>query len=332
VSEAQPDPKTDCLICRRKNIEFNTSVGYAVSVCPRCGLWLALPAEPGAGEALQYRLHHPDPKMEARRRARLSHLVRQQQRPVWTPIGVPIAMLDLWDLDKALPSPAEQANNLILWVGDHLDSYSDMTAAQAANAPEIAAWVGAPLLANDFESVSWLIEHIPQSLLWRSVLSGLTRLSLTLAGWERHEALRRTVRENGRAFLAMAFRDELKPVVADCFKPAVAAAGFTLESMLDNPTAGQIDDQMRVAMRTSRFVVADLTHGNQGAYWEAGFAEGLGRPVIYTCRKVEWDAQKVHFDTNHLSTIVWDPENLADAAARLTAMIRATLPTEAKMD
>jgi nucleoside 2-deoxyribosyltransferase len=46
----------------------------------------------------------------------------------------------------------------------------------------------------------------------------------------------------------------------------------------------QIDDQMRVALRTSRFVVADLTRGNRGAYWEAGFAEGLGRPVIYTCR------------------------------------------------
>ena len=28
-----------------------------------------------------------------------------------------------------------------------------------------------------------------------------------------------------------------------------------------------------------------FTHGDPGAYWEAGFAEGLGKPVIYTCEK-----------------------------------------------
>jgi hypothetical protein len=39
----------------------------------------------------------------------------------------------------------------------------------------------------------------------------------------------------------------------------------------------------------------------------------------------------VHFDTNHHLTVIWDPENLQDAAARLTATIRATLPAEAQM-
>jgi nucleoside 2-deoxyribosyltransferase len=77
-------------------------------------------------------------------------------------------------------------------------------------------------------------------------------------------------------------------------------------------------------------VIADL-HDNNGAYWEAGFAEGLGRPVIYTCRKQKWDATKSHFDTSHLNTIVWDPGILGDAAAGLTATMRNTLPAEAKM-
>jgi hypothetical protein len=87
-----------------------------------------------------------------------------------------------------------------------------------------------------------------------------------------------------------------------------------------------------VALRTSRFVVSDLSYqNNYGAYWEAGFAEGLGRPVIYTCRKEEWDERKTHFDTNHLNTIIWDPDKLDDAALRLIATIRATLPAEAKM-
>ena len=107
--------------------------------------------------------------------------------------------------------------------------------------------------------------------------------------------------------------------------------------LTDGQPAGSIDDQLRVALRTSRFVIADLTRDNNGAYWEAGFAEGLGRPVIYTCRKNEWDQRdqpselKVHFDTNHHLTVIWDPENLQDAATRLTATIRNTLPAEAKM-
>ena len=155
---------------------------------------------------------------------------------------------------------------------------------------------------------------------------------LYMAGWERYEALKHAQVESHTAFMAMQFGDEeLNRVVSDCFKPAVEAAGFTLRDLRDGQRAGLIDDQLRVALRTARFVMADLTHGNNGAYWEAGFAEGLGRPVIYTCRKMEWKEGKSHFDTSHLNTIIWDPENLGDAATRLTATIRATLPAEAKM-
>jgi hypothetical protein len=57
----------------------------------------------------------------------------------------------------------------------------------------------------------------------------------------------------------------------------------------------------------------------------------LGRPVIYTCRKKEWGEGTAHFDTSHLNTIIWEPDKLEDAATRLTATIRATLPAEAKM-
>lgn len=131
--------------------------------------------------------------------------------------------------------------------------------------------------------------------------------------------------------MAMKFDNELQRVVDSHFKPAVARAGFELRLLTDGQPAGLIDDQLRVALRNSRFVIADLTHRNEGAYWEAGFAEGLGRPVIYTCRKREWDERKSHFDTNHLATIIWDPDNLQAASTQLTAMIRATLPSEAKM-
>jgi hypothetical protein len=88
--------------------------------------------------------------------------------------------------------------------------------------------------------------------------------------------------------MAMKFGDAtLNDVVENHFRPAVARAGFNLRLLTDEQPAGLIDDQLRAAILGSRFLISDLTHGNQGAYWEAGFAEGLGLPVVYTCSKMQ---------------------------------------------
>jgi hypothetical protein len=52
--------------------------------------------------------------------------------------------------------------------------------------------------------------------------------------------------------------------------------------------------------------------------------------VIYTCEKTAWEEQGTHFDTNHLNTIIWDPEDLTAAENRLVATIRATFRADAK--
>jgi hypothetical protein len=122
---------------------------------------------------------------------------------------------------------------------------------------------------------------------------------------------------------------ELDRVVDKCFRPAVARTGFELRLITDRQPAGIIDDQLRAAILASRFVISDLTHGSPGAYWEAGFGEGLGLPVIYTCERKAWEEKQTHFDTNHLVTIIWDMEDLTKAGDKLTATIRATLRAEA---
>ena len=75
---------------------------------------------------------------------------------------------------------------------------------------------------------------------------------------------------------------------------------------------------------------------NRGAYWEAGFAEGIGRPVIYTCRQdVRTSTDKdtrPHFDAAHQAIVAWDPADPAPGLAELKAMIHATLPAEARTD
>ena len=90
---------------------------------------------------------------------------------------------------------------------------------------------------------------------------------------------------NRKAFMAMKFGDSvLDGIVNEIFRSAVRDTGFDLRRLDDVPQAGLIDDRLRVEIQSSAFVIADLTHDNLGAYWEAGYAEGIGKPVIYTCR------------------------------------------------
>jgi hypothetical protein len=72
----------------------------------------------------------------------------------------------------------------------------------------------------------------------------------------------------------------------------VRRAGFELKKLTDDQPAGLIDDQIRASILSGRFVIADLSHGSHGAYWEAGLAEGLNLPVIYTCEKTAWEERK----------------------------------------
>jgi nucleoside 2-deoxyribosyltransferase len=136
--------------------------------------------------------------------------------------------------------------------------------------------------------------------------------------------------------MAMPFGNpEVTTAYEECFRKAAEDAGFGLRILTEAQGAGLIDDQLRVAIRAAKFLVADVSTGNRGAYWEAGFAEGLGRPVIYTCRedvlKDKTHEHHPHFDTNHMNTVTWAPDKLEDARRRLTATIRNTFPTEALM-
>ncbi|MCA1929238.1 hypothetical protein [Rheinheimera sp.] len=158
-------------------------------------------------------------------------------------------------------------------------------------------------------------------------------LTVTFNGWEHLNKISNAAKSYHRAFMAMKFGDqELDTIVSEHFKPAAEQAGFTLLRLDDNPIAGLIDNRMRVEIRSADFVIADLSHDNLGAYWEAGYAEGLGKPVIYTCKKEKFAEKSTHFDTNHHLTIQWDAGDPFKAAEELKATIRATLPHLAKLE
>ena len=163
------------------------------------------------------------------------------------------------------------------------------------------------------------------------------RITLSFAGWRRYEELKRGSASGNIAFMAMEYGDlELDEIIEKYFRPAVSLTGFTLRRLNDQPRAGLIDDRLRVEIRGCRFLIADLSHGNRGAHWEAGYAEGLGKPVIYTCRNNVFDdlnhKHHPHFDTNHHLTVSWDPNSIEIACQELKETIRATMPDARQQD
>ena len=233
-------------------------------------------------------------------------------------------------LKNPRPSPAEQADYYIRWIGDNVKVGGRYVAVEPL---AIQAIVGSATL-EEFELVSThllrdtrLINHGAQKgSEWRQV-------TLSFAGWERYREIKRATADSRKAFMAMEYNKEpLEGIVDKVFRDAVRQTGFDLFLLRDRPVAGLIDNRLRAEIQAARFLIADLTDRNPGAYWEAGYAEGLGKPVIYTCeKKVFEDSQrKPHFDTNHHQTVLWDAGEPKTIARDLKATIRATLPTEAK--
>jgi len=258
--------------------------------------------------------------------ALVSHVIRRAQGGS-TP---PFLDTSLWESTVANvppPSPAEQAENLILWLGSIERAPGEYWRIELND----RAVVGA---LSDGNFV-WLLDHLIKSgLLDGSINSNGATATLSFSGWAAYEQLQReSPRQTRRAFMAMLYGDPLVDrVFVSCFKPAVARTGFGLFRLDEQPRAGLIDDRLRLEIRRSRFLIADLTRGSHGAYWEAGYAEGLGKPVIYTCERSEFQKHGTHFDTNHLHTVLWEESDLQTAGDRLALTIRTTLPDEAKLD
>ena len=123
----------------------------------------------------------------------------------------------------------------------------------------------------------------------------------------------------------MWFHESTDPAYSQSIAPAIRSAGYRPLRIDQKEHLNKIEDEIVAEIRRSRFIVADFTQGDDGArggvYYEAGFAKGLGLPVILTCRAESF--HRVHFDTNHYNHIVWDSHE--DLRARLKNRILAVV-------
>lgn len=148
---------------------------------------------------------------------------------------------------------------------------------------------------------------------------------ITVKGYGRLAELENVVVTSSKAFVAMWFDDSLKPTYDKAIEPAIKDAGYDAVIINREHFLDKIDDQIIAEIKRSQFVVADFTHGEGGArgsvYYEAGFAQGQGKDVIFTCRKDMIDKNEIHFDIRQYPYVVWEKNDIEGFKKSLTSRI-----------
>lgn len=145
-------------------------------------------------------------------------------------------------------------------------------------------------------------------------------LTLTLEGLEHYIDITEKGQLSNKCFIAMSFSEDMKEI-RSAIKKTIDNNGF--EPILideQHPNSDQtINDAIISEIKACKFCIADFTQQKDGVYFESGYAVGLGKPVIYTCRQ-DW-FEKTHFDTNHFPHIIYN--TLEELQEKLELKIKA---------
>jgi len=150
------------------------------------------------------------------------------------------------------------------------------------------------------------------------------RYRISFNGWKHIAELNKNESISNYGFIAMAFSDDVA-YIERVFKQAIQEAGFEPRIIKDKEHNNYIMPEIFHEIRRSKFLVVDVTKQNYGAYYEAGYAQALGKEVIVCCKKEVFDdpQKKPHFDIAQKSMIIWTDEN--DLLYRLKRRIGATV-------
>lgn len=142
---------------------------------------------------------------------------------------------------------------------------------------------------------------------------------ITPEGWAYLDSLKYANPESHTAFVAMWFDKTMDPIYDNVIEPAIIQAGYEPKRVDRTEHVNRIDDEIIALIRQSKFVVADYTDQRGGVDFESGFAQGMGLPVIWTCKKEEM--KNLQFDISHYNFIFWEDDKLDDLKESLTNRI-----------
>lgn len=153
-------------------------------------------------------------------------------------------------------------------------------------------------------------------------------------GLERIDGLQREAKSRTKdVFVSMSFSDNTKGT-REALRNAIVDAKFSARFIDETIHNKQIVPEMFRMIRECRFLILEISDPNYGAYYEAGYALGLGKEVIICCskeafnRKYETEEEqkyakylRPHFDIAQKQILVWD--DYTDLRKKLAEWIKA---------
>jgi len=296
----------DCLICRRKVVETDMRGDCAAVSCPVCGRYDVLDDE------LLVRLRdsvgfkgerHLLSGIARRARDRGERRVRFSSENVDLLLASPdVPRTPMEKMDALLASLAQKSGSF----GERIRiSYGqDYSMAFAVNPEEMRSLVSTLQMEGHLTGDPDVETY---------------DLSVTLGGWRRVEEMSKTGARSDQAFVAMWADESMQAIWRDGIRHALVETGYKPLCENWSEHSGKIDDKIIADIRQSGLLVVDLTGHRNSVYFEAGFAFGLGMPIIYTCKDCE--GEETGFDIRQYKQIRWkDP---ADLNEKLVNRIRA---------
>ena len=260
--------------------------------------------------AAYHELQQPDTPDLIELRKKVSWWLASQRRQQ---VEIPRITSDLLSYLRTQPMlhPVERAEWLLWYLADRTERIGQVFSLMRV---EHALHYYGALAATQSES-TYEIRQLASHLIQKRALDAVDRnvtVSVTVEGFEevRHQT---QAPAYDQAFVAMWLAQDIRHIYDKGIKPAIEAAGYMPYLIIRDPSVNKIDDAIIANIRQSKFMVADLTHGDDGhrgsVYYEAGYAEGLGLQVIRTCRSDLVDNNELAFDTRQHNHIRWDKDN-----------------------
>jgi nucleoside 2-deoxyribosyltransferase len=252
---------------------------------------------------------------------------RVKELPVTT-VGEKAARL-LLELGREYPAPGESFWAPVFGVQSafgKLEQYpgEDVLPSELISDPAIASlrWLAVASAADASELYWFLFDYfLPHGWIGKGATDG--QITITPSGWQEFSRLQQANLTSRIGFVAMSFKEEFKRLYDNGVEPGINAAGYEALRVDRTEHNNRIDDEIVATIKRSRFVVADFSVNRGGIYFEAGFALGIGIPVIWLVKDDQ--LPEVHFDTRQYNFIIWTENAWDSLRDRLRYRIEATI-------
>lgn len=182
-----------------------------------------------------------------------------------------------------------------------------------------------PKTLNDYEflqSKGFIIKQLKEKNLITQHILGDNKTSITITDTAVDMFQKASDKLNSKiAFIAMKFNGNEERIKA--IQDAIALSGYEPRIMNEYETNNWIMPEIFHQIQLSKFVVVDLSIRCDGAYYEAGYAQAIGKEVIHIYDRREEKNNPLHFDVAQKSTVIYD--DFEDLKIKLINRIAATV-------